>query len=588
MDPNSNTNADTNSNFSQEATNNPPPSNEPTPQSYRYEEGRANSKIVISEDEMEYLRNRTSKTSISVVCRFYHKKDDDKCNGRASIDLKTNKLIITQAHNHGCEKYNRAKETFKKKIYEEAIKNPEKGAKHIFENIKRAEKDRETRKITFASIKSTINRRRRTNLPRVPSSPTEFANLIEGSEKYKKHYLGSVIDKKGQVESLLFGSEQLLKAMEATANIAFDGTFSITPKTGTKKALKQTFIISFKMYGNYFPGVFALMNGKKTKKYASVFQKVKELIPNLEPIQAMADFERAAQNGCSTVFDGINTHICLFHQNQAVFRKVQEVRLVKKYSKDVKFKRWIRLVMAVPLLPSHSIEKAYTILLKEKFPLFNKKDLLRLAEFKRYIREFWRDDVSPDLLSVWGLMDATNNTSESFNSYLTKKIPIEHPNPWLFLNKIYEVIEDKEIDFSCLEEDPEVVITKKKTKYAMLLNERRKAESAFEETGDILGFLGSVCKTSEGVRKRLLQQFRREKKRLKKDKGKDSNDSISAEVEPIQANLCSVCGDEIEKAYFLFPCGDSSFCKPCAKELHDNNKKCPIDGSEILGIAPKK
>ena len=182
MDPNSNTNADinadTNFNFSQKATNNPPPSNEPTPQSYRYEEGRANSKIVISEDEMEYLRNRTSKTSISLVCRFYHKKDDDKCNGRANIDLKTNTLIITQAHNHGCEKYNRAKETFKKKIYEEAIKNPEEGAKHIFENIKRAEKDRETRKITFASMKSTINRRRRTNLPRVPSSPTEFANTV--------------------------------------------------------------------------------------------------------------------------------------------------------------------------------------------------------------------------------------------------------------------------------------------------------------------------------------------------------------------------------------------------------------------------
>ena len=186
------------------------------------------------------------------------------------------------------------------------------------------------------------------------------------------------------------------------------------------------------------------------------------------------------------------------------------------------------------------------------------------------------------------LRNRTSKTSISVVCRFYHKKDDEHPNPWLFLNKIYEVIEDKEIDFSCLEEDPEVVITKKKTKYAMLLNERRKAESAFEETGDILGFLGSVCKTSEGVRKRLLQQFRREKKRLKKDKGKDSNDSISAEVEPIQANLCSVCGDEIEKAYFLFPCGDSSFCKPCAKELHDNNKKCPIDGSEILGIAPKK
>ena len=59
MDPNSNTNADinadTNFNFSQKATNNPPPSNEPTPQSYRYGEGRANSKIVISEDEMVLL-----------------------------------------------------------------------------------------------------------------------------------------------------------------------------------------------------------------------------------------------------------------------------------------------------------------------------------------------------------------------------------------------------------------------------------------------------------------------------------------------------------------------------------------------------
>lgn len=66
----------------------------------------------------------------------------------------------------------------------------------------------------------------------------------------------------------------------------FDGTFYTVPAL-----FYQLFTLLGFYRGHSFPLIFTLMTSKSQKLYDLAMQKVKELIPNLNPEQAMGDFE---------------------------------------------------------------------------------------------------------------------------------------------------------------------------------------------------------------------------------------------------------------------------------------------------------
>lgn len=80
--------------------------------------------------------------------------------------------------------------------------------------------------LSYPSIKSTLNRKRAEYKPPVPNS---FASLCLELEKYnacKDIYKGSIIAEDGSM-GLLFSSNELLSALNESAELFVDGTFSV-------------------------------------------------------------------------------------------------------------------------------------------------------------------------------------------------------------------------------------------------------------------------------------------------------------------------------------------------------------------------
>ena len=127
----------------------------------------------------------------------------NKCRARAVKCHLTNKVTLTKDHNHTHEAYDRPKECLKQQIFAVAKANPEKGAKRVFEDVRRECTNTEAQKITFPTIESTINRRRKTNLPPLPKTLAEFSQLIKESTKYQKYHLVDVYDDDGNIEAIL-------------------------------------------------------------------------------------------------------------------------------------------------------------------------------------------------------------------------------------------------------------------------------------------------------------------------------------------------------------------------------------------------
>ena len=86
------------------------------------------------------------------------------------------------------------------------------------------------------------------------------------------------------------------------------------------------------------PVLFVVMSGKRTVDYAAIFEWIKSSSDNQMAVKTItADFEAAVWKAAKNTFHGISLHGCLFHWNQAVYRKIQVnkansyVRIVDNY-----------------------------------------------------------------------------------------------------------------------------------------------------------------------------------------------------------------------------------------------------------------
>ena len=327
----------------------------------------------------------------------------------------------------------------------------------------------------------------------------------------------------------------------------------------------------------------------------AVFQAVRDLMPELSPITAMGDFEEGSEMACIQVFEGIRTVSCFFHYGQCIWRRVQKERLTVLYKTNPKFKTWVRCLMTVPLAPENDIEDLYTELLTEKFSLLPQKDRSKVASFKAYIQKNWRDGISHGQLSAFGQPDATNNPQENFNGRLNKKMAFKHPNHWVFLNKLYEVIQDAEADMERLEDDPDIDITVPNNRYSISLKERRDAErDLLDKNITPMEFVRRLRHGAEGIRRRMQQKMRRAEKR-KEELGISLSDDVNenSSIDDVNSNdsstdVCISCDSPREETYVLFPCGCALYCATCAKDLDSKKKCCIYCSANIIGTTKVK
>ena len=156
-------------------------------------------------------------------------------------------------------------------------------------------------------------------------------------------------------------------------------------------------------------------------------------------------FLQFSRNVCKKLFKDLTINGCYAHYTRAVFANIQKKGLSNLYNskKDPTFRRWAKQVMAIVLLPPDLILAAFERLMAEDFPNVSERDRLNIFKFKKYLRKTWIDAFSPEILSVHGLENATNNGAESFHRLLKEKIAKFKPNFWMFVIKLSEILDDK-------------------------------------------------------------------------------------------------------------------------------------------------
>ncbi|XP_039304237.1 uncharacterized protein LOC113005934 [Solenopsis invicta] len=149
----------------------------------------------------------------------------------------------------------------------------------------------------------------------------------------------------------------------------------------------------------------------------------------------MLDYERAAGISVSENFPSAAVRGCWFHYNQAIFRKWKCLNLLHA-PHNVLF-----MTMTLPLAPPEYFSEAYKIIEKQADTMEEYPDIYL---FLAYLRRNWLQAASK--VSVYKCPMRTNNIVESFHNVAAKKFGSKHPNLWLFLEKLSDILTDQELD----------------------------------------------------------------------------------------------------------------------------------------------
>jgi hypothetical protein len=130
---------------------------------------------------------------------------------------------------------------------------------------------------------------------------------------------------------------------------------------------------------------------------------------------------------------GIISKGCYFHFNQAIFRKCIQLGMKTNYESEVIFKSWIKMIMALALVPEHLIEEAF-IILHDTAPAHP-----NMEDFCDYILLTWIQSKHGFSKALWNHYNSkikSNNMQENYHGKLNNKVGNSHPHIYKILDII--------------------------------------------------------------------------------------------------------------------------------------------------------
>ena len=181
-----------------------------------------------------------------------------------------------------------------------------------------------------------------------------------------------------------------------------------------------------KFGGHTFPVIHCLLTCKKEELYRAVLEKIQELIPQHSPIFATSDWEKGARNAIKACYRNISLKGCMFHYNQRIIEHIKTHKLRRLYNAHQEFRKVLKAILALPLLPSEEIEPTFNQLIL--LPLVvSTSQASRISELKRYLSKSWLKNTPSCELSVYTSPVNTNNGAESYHKKIKAYIKTPHP-----------------------------------------------------------------------------------------------------------------------------------------------------------------
>ena len=261
--------------------------------------------------------------------------------------------------------------------------------------------------------------------------PEEYARLASG-EVFLLHDSGV-----GDEERILiFGTERTVNLLHAADHWYMDGTFKIVP---------ELFFQLYTIHGStnagfIVPCLFVLLPNKTGGTYDRLFDLVKNLRPNMEPVTVMMDFEKAPMNSAEAAFPRAAITGCFYHLSQSVYRKIQSEGLQNTYTTDEAFALHAQMIPALAFVPVNDVITAFEAL-QDDAPA-ELAPILDYFEDNYVGRPRRRNRANPlYALATWNVsnrvhdqLPRTNNHVEGFHRKMVAALTAYHPCLWKFLN----------------------------------------------------------------------------------------------------------------------------------------------------------
>ncbi|CAF1001334.1 unnamed protein product [Rotaria sordida] len=205
---------------------------------------------------------------------------------------------------------------------------------------------------------------------------------------------------------LLFGSVTQLELLFDSSIILMDGVFTCTPLL-----FDHVFTIHAVKFETSFPCVFGLLPNRKKTTYQQLFKILKDLAFSInrivKPSRIMSDFE------ISLIPAVANERyiVVFFHYTQAIYQRIQTLRLTIAYSQNGEIRTCCRKFMALALLPIDQAESSFYILRKTASATV-KPDLHQLF---LYFDNRWITIVPLNIWNIHGFHHRTNNICEGIH-----------------------------------------------------------------------------------------------------------------------------------------------------------------------------
>lgn len=324
-------------------------------------------------------------------------------------------------------------------VYRETSRNIAKklaGTPHVYLNVLQ-------RWPKFSSVKSCLNHHRRIQAVPVPNSrqiPPELRVTQRGKDVGPTSFFHEerwLLYEGVQSHMLIFADDNDLLAIQRSSYIVADGTFKFCPNT-----FYQLYTIFAYVSGEGLPVAFVLLPNKTELSYTEMWEAIKSgCEARFGPFPPgkifLTDFELASIQPGRRIFVLCQFRGCSFHFRQALLKNIGTMGLIVVYKNDSvpEVRKWLRMIMAMCLLPVQEIFAAWDFL---KTPPVVQDPVLsgQLVAYSSYVERTWISGSYPP--HTWSHFDhdgpRTTNLAEGFHNKLTHDFSRSHPTLTTFLH----------------------------------------------------------------------------------------------------------------------------------------------------------
>lgn len=393
-----------------------------------------------------YVFDKASKSDNSV--KFWRCEQMGRC--KARLHTKNGEVIKQlNLHSHGAAAVNvevAAVITRIKRRAEETVENTSQVINECLANISQASQAA----LPNNSALRKVIRRKRNQIHAAPLDPVTLQELIL-PDRYKlyqpqqglnENFLLHDSGPQDNNRIIIFGRETWLQHLQLSQNWFADGTFSISPRL-----FSQVYVVMAKKLGGVHPIFYALLPNKQRRTYVQMFEAIKTLVPNLNPLSISCDFEQAAIVAMQDCFPGVTIKGCFFHLAKNMKKRLAEMGHTALYNNDPDFALHAKMVISLAFVPINDLDRYVDELANEL-----SAELLPLLEWLEdtYIGRLnrrgngRRPPVFPP--EVWNLYDRvltdedrTNNHAEAAHRRLQAELGVDHPTIWKLILGLQKV-----------------------------------------------------------------------------------------------------------------------------------------------------